>query len=301
MVDVPRIRAHIDEELRAAATYRSLAAQVEGVPRERLLELARDEERHAREWAEQLARVDTPDLAARPLPLRGRALTWLTRRGGLDWAVPFIERAHLAEAVRYAADPDASDDLVADEERHLDIVASLAPRWRTRASGTIRAAVFGLSDGVVSNLALVMGVVGAGTARSTVLVTGIAGLLAGAMSMAAGEYVSVASQQELLRADGEDDAAVQAVGSAPRAAGTSFATFAVGALLPVLPFAVGSGIAAAVAAFVVCALVLALLGGTLALFSDRPLWAGVGRQVGLGIGAATATLVVGRLLGVAIG
>lgn len=300
MSDVDRVRAHIEEELRAAATYRALADQVEGMPRDRLLELAADEERHARDWATQLHAHDTPDLGARRLSVRGRALRGLTRRGGLEWAVPFIERSHLAEATRYAADPNASEELVADEQRHLDIVAALAPRWRTRASGTIRAAVFGISDGIVSNLALVMGVVGAGTARATVLVTGFAGLLAGAMSMAAGEFVSVASQQELLRADGETEEAIAAVGSARQAALTSLGMFSLGAFIPILPFLLSTGLVAALAAFFLCALVLAVIGGTLSLFSDRPLSAGIGRQVGLGLGAALATLVVGRLLGVAI-
>jgi VIT1/CCC1 family predicted Fe2+/Mn2+ transporter len=67
-------------------------------------------------------------------------------------------------------------------------------------SGTFRAAVFGANDGLVSNLALILGIVASGAGSSTVLLTGFAGLLAGAMSMAAGEYVSVRSQRELLEA-----------------------------------------------------------------------------------------------------
>jgi VIT1/CCC1 family predicted Fe2+/Mn2+ transporter len=73
-------------------------------------------------------------------------------------------------------------------------------RGRSRMSGTFRAAVFGANDGLVSNLALVLGIGASGVATSTVLLTGLAGLLAGALSMGAGEYVSVRSQRELLEA-----------------------------------------------------------------------------------------------------
>jgi VIT1/CCC1 family predicted Fe2+/Mn2+ transporter len=76
----------------------------------------------------------------------------------------------------------------------------LAARGRKRLSGTFRAAVFGVNDGLVSNLALVLGIGATGVPASTILFTGIAGLLAGALSMGAGEYVSVRSQRELLEA-----------------------------------------------------------------------------------------------------
>jgi VIT1/CCC1 family predicted Fe2+/Mn2+ transporter len=90
--------------------------------------------------------------------------------------------------------------MAADELIHEEVVRGLAARGRARVSGTFRAAVFGANDGLVSNLALVLGVSGGGAAASTVLLTGLAGLLAGALSMAAGEYISVRSQQELLAA-----------------------------------------------------------------------------------------------------
>lgn len=69
-----------------------------------------------------------------------------------------------------------------------------------RMAGTFRAAVFGMNDGLVSNLALLLGVAAAGVSGSTILITGLSGLLAGALSMGAGEYVSVRSQRELLEA-----------------------------------------------------------------------------------------------------
>ena len=72
-------------------------------------------------------------------------------------------------------------------------------------SGTFRAAVFGANDGLVSNLALVMGIGATGVAPQFVLFSGIAGLLAGALSMGAGEFVSVRSQRELLAATEPND------------------------------------------------------------------------------------------------
>src|SRR5207245_10829364 len=79
-------------------------------------------------------------------------------------------------------------------------VIALRERWhRGVRGGSIRAAILGMDDGVVSNLSLVLGVAAAGASDGTVLVTGLAGLLAGACSMAAGEYVSVASQRDLLK------------------------------------------------------------------------------------------------------
>jgi VIT1/CCC1 family predicted Fe2+/Mn2+ transporter len=85
------------------------------------------------------------------------------------------------------------------------VVRGLAARGRNQLSGTFRAAVFGANDGLVSNLALVMGVSAAGLSNQAVLLTGVSGLLAGALSMGAGEFVSVRSQRELLEASTPND------------------------------------------------------------------------------------------------
>ena len=97
--------------------------------------------------------------------------------------------------------------MVADERIHEEVVRALATRGRQRLSGSFRAAVFGANDGLVSNLALVLGISAAGVPNHVVLLTGVAGLLAGALSMGAGEYVSVRSQRELLDASTPDPAA----------------------------------------------------------------------------------------------
>jgi VIT1/CCC1 family predicted Fe2+/Mn2+ transporter len=74
-------------------------------------------------------------------------------------------------------------------------------RHRTQRIGWLRAAVLGANDGIISTASLVVGIAAAGGSQKTLLVTGIAGLVAGAMSMAAGEYVSVSSQADTERAD----------------------------------------------------------------------------------------------------
>jgi VIT1/CCC1 family predicted Fe2+/Mn2+ transporter len=100
----------------------------------------------------------------------------------------------------YDTDVDATPTMAADERIHLEVVRALATRGRNQLSGSFRAAVFGANDGLVSNLALVLGISATGVTNHTVLATGLAGLLAGALSMGAGEYVSVNSQRELLEA-----------------------------------------------------------------------------------------------------
>src|SRR5690606_23909993 len=97
------------------------------------------------------------------------------------------------------------------EQIHEEVIRGLAARGRARLSGTFRAAVFGANDGLVSNLALVMGIGATGVSTPIILATGVAGLLAGALSMAAGEYVSVRSQRELLAASDPNPAAASVV------------------------------------------------------------------------------------------
>ena len=113
-----------------------------------------------------------------------------------------IQRAEAAGD--YNRDPEATATMVADEQAHALVVAGLAQRARARASGWFRGAVFGANDGLVSNFSLVLGMAGAGSSNQVILLSGLAGLLAGALSMAAGEYVSVRSQRELLEAASQE-------------------------------------------------------------------------------------------------
>ncbi len=134
--------------------------------------------------------------------LRGRVLALLARRFGSVFVLALAQRAE--SRTPYLTERDATPQMAADERIHEEVVRGLAARGRARVSGTFRAAVFGANDGLVSNLALVLGVSGGGVANSSVLLTGLAGLLAGALSMGAGEFISVRSQRELLDASTPD-------------------------------------------------------------------------------------------------
>jgi vacuolar iron transporter family protein len=259
-----------------------------------------------------------------------------------------VQRAELQEV---DASEDAPAAINADERVHALVVAALARRRRARASGTMRAAVFGANDGLVSNLSLVLGVAGAGVAPQVVLLTGLAGLLAGAFSMAAGEYVSVRSQRELLdnaaptldqdalealrqsevhelalafraegmsaeqaehraaqllsdseaaatRSEAEED--LDVVGSPLRAATSSFGSFAVGALVPILPFFILSGTGALIAGTALAGAALFVTGAASAILAGGPpLQRGL-RQLAIGAVAAALTYLLGVLFGVTL-
>ncbi len=192
---IRRWRRYLADERAEAATYRDLASRRTGEEREILLALAAAEGRHEAHWLELLG----PDVG-RPLrgDIRSRALGRLARRFGGVFVLALAQRAESRSG--YDIDADATAAMAADERIHEEVVRGLATRGRNRMSGTFRAAVFGANDGLVSNLALVLGIGASGVPTATVLLTGLAGLLAGALSMGAGEYVSVRSQRELLEA-----------------------------------------------------------------------------------------------------
>ncbi len=201
-----RWRQYLADERAEAAVYRDLAGRRTGEERAILLALAEAEGRHAAHWLELLG----PDVGR---PRRGdwrtRTLAFLARRFGSVFVLALAQRAEARSA--YGTDVDATATMAADERIHEEVVRGLATRGRNRMSGTFRAAVFGANDGLVSNLALVLGVGASGVAPATVLLTGIAGLLAGALSMGAGEFVSVRSQRELLAASTPDPGAREAL------------------------------------------------------------------------------------------
>ncbi|MDR1151394.1 MAG: VIT1/CCC1 family protein [Bifidobacteriaceae bacterium] len=192
---IRRWRRHLADELAEAEVYRDLAARRTGAERAILLGLEQAEARHAAHWQRLLGDGATPARRGRSTRLLG----FLARRFGFVFALALAGRAESRSA--YARDPDAPPSMAADEEIHAEVVRGLAARGRAALSGTFRAAVFGINDGLVSNLSLVIGVAAAGVDPSFVLLSGVAGLLAGALSMAAGEYVSVRSQRELLAAN----------------------------------------------------------------------------------------------------
>lgn len=205
--EVKRWRGYLADERTEAAVYRDLAGRRTGEERDILVALAEAEDRHAQHWVALLG-----DDVGRPLrgDWRNRVLGWLARRFGGVFVLALAQRAE--DRSEYAADVDAPDAMAADEQIHAEVVRGLATRGRNRLSGTFRAAVFGANDGLVSNLALVLGIGAAGASSATVLISGLTGLLAGALSMAAGEFVSVRSQRELLDASTPAPEASAAVG-----------------------------------------------------------------------------------------
>jgi VIT1/CCC1 family predicted Fe2+/Mn2+ transporter len=183
------------DERAEAAVYRQLAQRRDGEEREILLALAEAEGRHEAHWLKLLAEhAGMPKAAS----VRSQMLGFLARNFGSVFVLALAQRAEGRSP--YAKDPAATRAMAADEQIHEEVVRGLATRGRNRLSGTFRAAVFGANDGLVSNLSLVMGMAATGVPTTVVLFSGIAGLLAGALSMGAGEYVSVRSQLELLNA-----------------------------------------------------------------------------------------------------
>src|SRR5918995_3295882 len=219
------------------------------------------------------------------------------------------------------------------------------------SGGALRASVFGAMDGLVTNIALVAGVGAAGAAPRYIVLTGLAGLVAGAFSMAMGEYTSVRTQNEQVdrewgkeSAELRDNAAAeerelaamfadmgmtkttaaaaardihrdhehaalvhvtQELGLDPRekpsprvAAISSFVTFSLGALIPLLPFLLG--FASLVAGLGVGALGLFVAGALASLATTMPWWLSASRQLGFGALAAGATYAVGLAMGVGV-
>lgn len=196
----------------AAALYDRLAAAETGERQAVLAELADVERKHAAHWETRLRDAGVPVPARSAVSIRTRVLGLAARRLSTASVLPLIERAERADANMYDHEPTAAATMAAEERGHARTLANLiqggrpGPQeqisrregWhRSDRSGTLRAAVFGVSDGLVSNTALVMGFAGSGSSRSAIMLAGVAGLLAGAFSMAAGEYVSMSSQREM--------------------------------------------------------------------------------------------------------
>ncbi len=208
--EAKRYRSYLTAEWEAADLYRKLAAAEKDPGRAAVLvELAKMEEMHASRWRARL------EAAGESLPdwhpsFRTRTLAWMAATLGTRRIIPILERGESAGSDMYAREPGA-EDFSAQERMHGRIFAGLRGKrrldplsvngessHRAAGSGNLRAAVFGVDDGLVSNLSLVMGVAGAAQGQHVVLLAGLAGLLAGAFSMASGEYVSVLTQKERL-------------------------------------------------------------------------------------------------------
>ena len=234
----------------------------------------------------------------------------------------------------------AMTDAEAHQHSHADV-----------SGGWLRAAVFGAMDGLVTNTALVAGVGGGGAPQRAIVLSGVASLVAGAISMALGEYTSVKTQNEqldlevekerrelernpagelaelvdMLRSRGVDDGLAHEVAAqlssdpevalrlhvvaelglnpedkpSPRvAAVSSFFTFAVGAVVPLLPYLLGFSLLWV--ALVCGGLGLAVAGALSSRFTPRPWWYAASRQLLFGAVAAGVTYAIGAAIGATV-
>lgn len=299
--------------------------------------------------AEKQAVILAGDLGGAPdhrPSLRSRAIAALVRAVGPRAARPALAAAKVRGISVYAAPSPAGHAMPTS-------VAGIGGRHRGAGGGALRAGVFGVNDGLVSSACLIFGVAGAGAEPKIIVLTGIAGLLAGAFSMAAGEYLSMLSQREMFehqigeeRAELERYPAEEAeelaliyaargipidearaiakqlianpakaldtlareelglnpddLGSPWAAAVSSFAAFAVGAMLPLAPFLFGGGTAALPIAIAVTGAALFAVGAALSLFSGRNAIFGGVRMLIIGALAGGATFAIGQLLGVGV-
>lgn len=193
--DIRRWRRYLANERAEAAVYRDLARRRDGEERAILTALADAEGRHEAHWNDLLG--DRGDGGVTP-GIGTKLFGAFARRFGSVFVLALLQQAEARSP--YSTEGDATPTMAADERIHAEVVRGLAMRSRTRMSGMFRAAVFGANDGLVSNLALVLGVGATGVSPTIILITGLSGLLAGALSMGAGEFVSVRSQRELLQA-----------------------------------------------------------------------------------------------------
>lgn len=208
--DLQRYADNYLREQDGIALYNALArAEKDPARSEIFRKLADAENRHALRWAKLLKSNDVELPPFKP-GWRVLLLGWLSRRFGTQHVLPVVTGLESRDQDAYRGQSEAGG-IPAEERGHMRTLRALQRRSREGAEsildlegwhrahygGSLRAAVFGANDGLVSNFSLIMGIVGANAEPHFVLLAGIAGLLAGASSMAAGEYVSVKSQREL--------------------------------------------------------------------------------------------------------
>jgi VIT1/CCC1 family predicted Fe2+/Mn2+ transporter/rubrerythrin len=215
------------EEKESARVYRELAQDAKDERRRGiLLRMAEAEERHAARWEQKLRDLGSgpPDLTD---SLARRWNRWLNRRAGLEVAVRRLEAAEDRDTAKYEAqqkllerDEEAKSalkEIAVEEKAHARVLQSLAPqlgpqtildvilkreRWHGRGGSWVADAIYGVNDGLGAVFGIVSGVAGAtGNQQHYVLVAGLAGMLASALSMGAGAYLAVKSEREVYEAE----------------------------------------------------------------------------------------------------
>ncbi len=369
--DIERYRTNYLAEQEGSELYQSLS-KTERDPHlaELYRRMAETEQRHASIWADYLRK------AGEPVPTytsgwRIRMIIWLAKRFGVNSVLPMVTSMESGASHDYDSQPEARTAGMPEDERSHErlfrsveitgggVAGPALARFEGRHRGTggnaLRAAVLGASDGLTTNLSLVMGVAGANLPGHTILFTGLAGMLAGALSMSIGEWLSVQSARELythqiaverqellempeeereelaliyeakgidretanrmaerIMAQGEaalDTLAREELGIDPEELGgsawtasiMSFMLFAIGAVIPVIPFVFGSGTVAVLFSLLLGTLGLFIIGVGITLTTGAPLLKSAGRQVLLGLAAAAITFGLGSLVGGRLG
>jgi len=225
--DIERYLTNWQKEVDGAAMYRVLAEK-ESQPqmKEVYLKLAATEEKHGATWEKKLKELNV-NLPPRKPTWRTATMIWLARRFGPQFVLPTITSNEQADSRAYDGQADQEAQEFSQEEKsHARLlamaaqssgglpggsVAQLEGRHKASGGNALRAAVLGANDGLVSILSLTMGVAGATNSRPDILIAGLAGVLAGAGSMALGEWLSVQSSRELyehqLKIEAEEIAA----------------------------------------------------------------------------------------------
>ena len=208
------LRDNLQAEIDGASLYRALAQIEDGGELATVyIRMAEAEERHAEIWRAKLREAGVTDLPTQP-GWRTRTLIALAHRFGPGLILPTIVQQEQADSAKYDLQEEAREvGMGADERSHARLfraiseytpglqggsIARLEGRHRAGGGNALRAAVLGANDGLVSNASLVMGVAGAELSGQAILITGLAGLMAGSLSMALGEWLSVQSARELF-------------------------------------------------------------------------------------------------------
>ncbi|HEX7927560.1 MAG TPA: VIT1/CCC1 transporter family protein [bacterium] len=205
--DVTRLWENWQGEVDGAATYRALADAAKDPKLAQVYaNLAKMEEDHTAFWEQKLKEAGHTVRRRRPT-VRARVLMWLARRLGPDTVAPTVAAFERVDQNFYTSQPETQGTrMVAQERWHATVMQQMVKtqpqqgmegRHRNVGGNALRAAVLGANDGLCSNLSLIMGVAGAEVNNHGILVAGFAGLLAGACSMALGEWISVTSSREL--------------------------------------------------------------------------------------------------------
>jgi len=383
--DIKEWKASLQAEREAVWLYDSMADaepnhDLSGIYRR----LADTERKHVKVFEGRLRAAKVEDKPFKP-GFRSRVIRMVAKRNGAQAVVPLVAAIEAQAANSYATskttssagaaspEPDKIDgqleEMEQEERSHARVFGYLSTsgngvegadlarfEGRHRSGGNaLRAGILGANDGLVSVFLLVMGVAGAGVAQKQILITGGAGLIAGALSMALGEWLSVQSARELYQnqiaieskeldtlpeeekqelaliyqAKGLDAESAKALankllsdkasaldtlareelginpeelgGSAWEAALTSFLLFAVGGILPIIPYFFFSGWQGIFASAIMGALGLFILGAASSMLTGTRFWKSSVRQVLIGLAAAVITFGIGRLVGSAIG